>query len=347
MSKTSMSLTTRRLSRCLTLFLACAGSLVYPPSLTAQQGNSDSGNAAAKVEVVKNAFSDDRYRIGPGDLIGVTVFDYPQLSSDAVRVDRRGKILLPMIDGEIQAACLTEGELAKEIARHYLKYLKEPQVRVFVKDYQSQPVAVIGAVNNPGRFQLQRRVRLLELLTFVNGPSDRAGDTIQIIHTEGAPVCGSDEPGASQSGDVDLVTVNLTETMLGIEKANPIAQPGDIITVLDAPQYFVIGNVVRPSSYPIRTRVTITQAIAVAGGLLPDTKTERIRIVRRGSDGVTRTELFVNLKEIAKNDGKEVLIQPNDIIEISRQGGLGMAFKQAFRSILPGMANSLPLRVVY
>ncbi len=93
--------------------------------------------------------------------------------------------------------------------------------------------------------------------------------------------------------------------------------------------------------------MTITQAIAVAGGLLPDTKTERIRIVRRGSDGVTRTELFVNLKEIAKNDGKEVLIQPNDIIEISRQGGLGMAFKQAFRSILPGMANSLPLRVVY
>ena len=91
--------------------------------------------------------SDDRYRIGPGDVLDIRYFNRPNLSREAVRVEGNGMIRMPLIDSEIQAACKTEGELAKEIAGRYTKFYRNPQVDVFVKEYHSKPVAIIGAVN--------------------------------------------------------------------------------------------------------------------------------------------------------------------------------------------------------
>ncbi len=290
---------------------------------------------------------DDRYRIGPGDLISITTLDYPQLSSDAVRVDSKGMILLPMVDGQMEAACRTEGELAQEISKRYLKYLKEPQVKVFVKEYQSQTVAVIGAVNLPGRFQLNHRLHLLELLTFVNGPADRAGQTIQIIHAGNAPACSGSASGVGDAPDSvaeAIVTLKLRETMRGSEKANPFVQAGDIITVLEADQYYLLGNVVKPSAYPLRESLTLAQALVLAGGTLPDTDTRRVKIVRHSAEG-QKTELFVDLKATEKQETAEFLLQPNDIVEVNKQGGAGMALKGMFRLMVP-MVTQLPFRVI-
>src|SRR5256885_1237225 len=119
--------------------------------------------------------ADTRYRIGPGDVLEVRVSRAPELSRDGVRVDQRGMIRMPMWDDDVRAACLTEGELAASITKIYLKYKREPHVDVFVKEFQSQPVAVTGAVRSASNFKLQRQVRLLELLSFAGGPSDAAG----------------------------------------------------------------------------------------------------------------------------------------------------------------------------
>src|SRR5215211_235965 len=132
---------------------------------------------------------DDRYRIGPGDVIDIRIYNRPQLSRESVRVEGNGMIRMPLIDTEIRAACLTEGELAKEISTRYAKYYKNLQVDVFIKEYQSQQVAVIGAVNDQSRFKLQRRIRLLELLTFAKGPSMKAGQTINVVHSSTASPC--------------------------------------------------------------------------------------------------------------------------------------------------------------
>ena len=107
--------------------------------------------------------SDDRYRIGPGDVLDIRILNRPNLSREAVRVEGNGVIRMPLIESEIMAACKTEGELAKEIAERYTKFYRKPQVDVFIKEYHSRQVAVIGAVNEQSRFELQRRVRLLEL----------------------------------------------------------------------------------------------------------------------------------------------------------------------------------------
>src|SRR2546430_14837201 len=106
---------------------------------------------------------DDRYRIGAGDVLDIRIFNRPQLSRDAVRVEGSGMIRMPLVDGEIQAACKTEGELAQDIKTRYLKFYRNPQVDVFIKEYHAREVAVIGAINEQGRYQMQRRLRLLEL----------------------------------------------------------------------------------------------------------------------------------------------------------------------------------------
>src|SRR5262245_38713899 len=130
------------------------------------------------------AQQEDRYRIGPGDILDVRIYNRPQLSRDAVRVEGNGMIRMPLIDTEIQAACLTEGELAKEIATRYAKYYRNLQVDVFIKEYHAKQVAIIGAVNHQSRFELQRRVRLLELLTYAKGPSpiDRKSTRLNSSH---------------------------------------------------------------------------------------------------------------------------------------------------------------------
>src|SRR5215213_6682239 len=133
--------------------------------------------------------TDDRYRLGPGDVVDIRIYNRPQLSRDAVRVEGNGMIRMPLIENEIQAACLTEGELAKEISTRYARYYKNLQVDVFIKEYHSKQVAIIGAVNEQSRFELQRRVRLLELLTYAKGPSANAGQTINIVHSTASSPC--------------------------------------------------------------------------------------------------------------------------------------------------------------
>src|SRR6266851_6857395 len=151
--------------------------------------------ASTKPEVVSPPAADaasqpdDRYRIGPGDVLDIRIFNRPNLSRDAVRVEGNGMIRMPLIDTEIQAACKTEGELAAEISHSYIKYYKNPQVDVFIKEYHSKQVAVIGAVNEQSRFELQRRIRLLELLTFAKGPTAKAGQTINIVHAPPTLAC--------------------------------------------------------------------------------------------------------------------------------------------------------------
>src|SRR4026207_2115894 len=132
---------------------------------------------------------DDRYRIGPGDVLDIRIYNRPQLSREAVRVEGNGMIRMPLIENEIQAICLTEGELAKEISTRYARYYKNLQVDIFIKEYHSRQVAIIGAVNDQSRFELQRRIRLLELLTYAKGPSQKAGQTINVVHSTSPSLC--------------------------------------------------------------------------------------------------------------------------------------------------------------
>jgi polysaccharide export outer membrane protein len=284
--------------------------------------------------------TDSRYRIGPGDVLEVRVLRAPELSRDAVRVDQSGKIRMPMWNDDIPAACLTEGELAENIAKLYLRFKRDPHVDVFIKEFQSQPVAVTGAVRAASNFKLQRQVRLLEVLSFAGGPSESAGRTVQIVHTGGPSPCDK-EPETVAS---DLVSYKLADTLRGVPEANPYVRPGDIVEVLAADQVYVIGNVMRPVIIALKEPITISRAIAVAGGTAPATKRDKVRIIRQTPGSTTKEEIYVDLGAIEKRSAEDVTLLANDIVDVPISGT-----KSFFRSLMGGVVPSvsqLPLRVI-
>ena len=281
----------------------------------------------------------ERYRIGPGDVLDVRIYNRPQLSREAVRVEGNGMIRMPLIEGEILAACKTEGELAKDISSRYARYYRNLPVDVFIKEYHAREVALIGAVNDQGRYQMQRRIRLLELLTFAKGPSDKAGQTINIVRAPRTDLCAT-ETAKAEGG---FISLRLNDTLRGDQTANPYVEPGDIVTVPEADQVYVVGNVYSPKSLALREPITVSRAIAMAGGPLRDSKTDKIRIVRQVGGG-GQLEMFVNLNAIAQKKAEDVQLKPNDIVEVPESTG-----KSIIRSLLGSVAPSvaqLPVRVI-
>ena len=325
------------------MFLISMGSaMVASAQQTPSVPNSSSASTSSMVSSAMNtSAADDRYRIGPGDVLDIRVLNRPNISREAVRVEGNGMIRMPLIEGEIQASCLTEGELAKEISTRYTKFYRNPQVDVFIKEYHSKQVAIIGAVNDQSRFELQRRVRLLDLLTYAKGPSPKAGQTINVVHAAPMLRC---EKSASEDIAEAFSTYRLSDTLTGDPKANPYLSPGDIVTVPEADQIYVVGNVFTPLTIPLKERITLSRAIAMAGGVRQDSKKDKVRIVRQEPGSSARKELVVNLSAIEKKSADDVDLRPNDIVEVPTSEG-----KAFLRNLLGGVAPSvtqLPVRVI-
>jgi len=295
-----------------------------------------------------NALADDtRYRIGPGDVLGIIVRKAPELSMEAVRVDQRGMIRIPMIDEAVPAACKTESELATHIATLYLEYKNNPSVDVFIREFQSRPVFVIGAVVSPGQFRLQRQVRLLELLSYAGGQSARSGRTINVIHAGGPNIC--DPQPSDTNNDVaaqELSVYKLYDTLKGKEGSNPFVRPGDIVSVLEADQVFVIGHVNAPQAIFLRDQpVTISRAIAIAGGPARDASTSRVRIIRQLSGGAGKQEILVDLGAIQKQRASDILLMPDDIVEVGGSTGktlLGILTGLVPAAVSQGVVRAIP-----
>ena len=288
-----------------------------------------------------HAQQDDRYRIGAGDVLDIRVYNRPQLSREAVRVEGSGMIRMPLIETEIQASCLTEGELAKEIAGRYTKYYRNLQVDVFIKGYHSRQVAVIGAVNDQSRFELQRRVRLLELLTYAKGPSGRAGQTVNVVHSTNTSPC---KQAAENEDAAAFSSYKLSDVLEGRPEANPYLEAGDIVTVPEADQVYVVGNVFMPLTIPLREPITLTRAIAMAGGLKQDTRKDKIRVLRTEPGTSVRKEITVDLSAIEKKRSEDLALAPNDIIDVPTSAGKSF-LRSLIQGVVPGVGQ-LPVRVV-
>ena len=284
---------------------------------------------------------EDRYRIGPGDILDIRIYNRPQLSRDAVRVEGNGMIRMPLIENEIHAACLTEGELSKEISTRYARYYKNLQVDVFIKEYHSKQVAIIGAVNEQSRFELQRRVRLLELLTYAKGPSTKAGQTINIVHSTGASTCKETNENDTEAA---FSSYKLSDVLQGDPKANPYLEAGDIVTLPEADQVYVVGNVFMPLTISLKEPITLTRAIAMAGGLRQDTRKDKIRVLRQEPGTTIRKEITVDLDAIEKKRSEDLALAPNDIIDVPTSAGKSF-LRSLVQGVVPGVGQ-LPVRIV-
>ena len=284
----------------------------------------------------------ENYRIGPGDVIDVVVSKQTILSRTGIRVSNQGMIQMPMLDQDIPALCMTEKELSTLIAEKYKKYLLDPNVIVAVKEFNSTPVSLIGSVITPTRLQVQRPLRLMDVLLIGNGPNAQAGPTVQIIRINinncYQNVTSTDAPNE------ELLTFNLKDTLDGKEQANPFVQPGDVIRVVEAEviktgQAYIIGNVNSAKTIDLKDPVTLTQAIAMAGGTTSGAQIDKILISRRAVGSLDKTDIVVNLKEIKKRKDSDVLLQANDIIEVPGPSGTRKFLSDLFRTVIPSITR--------
>lgn len=258
----------------------------------------------------------EKYRIGFQDTIEVQVFRHPELSQ-VVNVSPDGTILMPRIDRPISAVCQTERELGETIGTLYKSYLRNPFVNVRAVEQRSQPFAVIGAVEKPGSFFLNRRIRLLELLAFAGGPKvEKAGAKIQVARI--GNVSGCEEKGNSVEGkdEITFYGYKINDVMKG--DVNPWMEPGDIVSVLEAEEAYVVGNVIKPTKFSLKETVTLSQAIAIGGGLAPEAKTDKVTIQRQDPNSAVKTETVYALKDILSKKIPDPVLQANDIVTVPK-----------------------------
>jgi polysaccharide export outer membrane protein len=96
-------------------------------------------------------------------------------------------------------------------------------------------------------------------------------------------------------------------------------QDGDLVLVSEADRVYVVGNVLTPQALAVRTRMTLTQALASAGGTLKDSRTEKVRLIRLAPDSSMKTQLIIDLKAIAKHKVADPVLEANDIIDVPRK----------------------------
>jgi len=308
------------------------------PSASGQAPSSSGQFAPSGGQIISG---NGAYRIGPTDILKVTVLKQDLLTQDGVRVDYDGNIRLPMLTEPVHAACLTEGELASLITEQYRKYLLNPQVFVTILQFNANSISVIGAVTSPGRFQLQGPVRLLQVLALVNGPSASASEELQILRTSTTDYCGEKRPDQQSqpyaSSEPELIVLRMKDIMSGSLDANPVLRGGDIIRVAtaDLKQAFVIGNVRTAATINLKEPVMLSTAIAMAGGPVAGAQLEKIKITRQSAESLKKSDIFVNLKEIRSGAKPDILLAANDVIDVPGPSGTKKFFKNILQTLVP------------
>lgn len=338
--------------------IAMVASLLVVGELRAQEQEpaapvpvSSSGSSSLDISGIK------KYLLGPGDVLDIRFFGQPDLNASA-QVDSDGNISsLPFLEKPILAKCRNEKEVQKEIALAYSKLIKNPQISVRVVERNSrQPATVFGAVRQPTRVEMKRRVRLNELMAVAGGFTERAAGTIQILHTEPLMCPEPGEEAEAQPLDgtrLPLIIVKLADLRTGKKEANPVVRPGDYVLVTEAEPVYMTGSVMNPTGVYLRDNMTLGLALGMVGGARKEAKLSEIRIWRLRPDSTDRDLITVDYSAIKKNLKPDVLLQPYDVIEVPEQGMFsGSRFFPTILSALTGgmtstLGTAIPNRIVY
>lgn len=263
----------------------------------------------------------DDYQVGPEDLLEIQVFGQDNLSR-AVRVNGEGEVTLPLI-GALKVAGMRSREIERRVMQRYdEKFLQDPQVNVFVKEYRHQRITITGAVDKPGYYEMIGSRSLMEMLGMAGGISDRAGDTLHIIRSSGNVAAGSDNPKGSRqlSQGSETIVVNLRRLLDERDtKLNLPIQKGDIIQVPYVANAYVYGAVRDPGPVPVKEKLTVSQAVALRKGL-SDTAYKRVSILRFDEKG-QRVAMDVDLDAVTKGVEPDVPIKGSDIVVVSESVG--------------------------
>ena len=264
-------------------------------------------------------------RIASGDLLEIAVYGIPELKQQ-VRVSAAGVISLPLI-GPLSVAGFSSLEAEMAIARQLRdgKFLNDPHVSVFIKEYATQGISVLGEVEKPGIYPLLGSRRLFDAISAAGGLSERAGKEITLIHRN-----QPEKP----------VKITMARDPLEAVQSNLEVYPGDTIVVAKAGVVYVVGDVNRPSGFLMdkNDSMTVLQAIALAEGTKGTAALNSARLIRRTTEG--QLEIPIALKTILAGKSPDVTLQAEDILFVPGSLGKGAARRsmEAIIQIATGVA---------
>jgi polysaccharide export outer membrane protein len=266
------------------------------------------------------------YVIGSGDLLGVEVFDVPELSRD-VRVNESGLIPLPLIPVKVHAAGLTTFQLQDKLAELLQSngLVSTPQVTVSLKEQHSQPITVIGAVKAPMVIQAIRQTTLLQVLSQAGGISDDAGNTVIVTRPPSVPTRSEDSDTTKVPSEPQTFMISVNDLLdSGNSSFNITVLGGDVVSVPRAGIIYVVGAVNRPGGFVMqndRDRMTTIKILSLAGGTKTTAKERQAVILRKNLETGKRDEVPVDLKKVMQLKTEDVMLQPSDILFIPDSAG--------------------------
>jgi len=239
---------------------------------------------------------DEDYLLGGGDTVNITVYDQPDLTTEARISQDKGTITFPLL-GEVAVAGLSPEKAGQKIANLLERggYIKDPQVALTVKEFVSQKIPVMGEVAKPGEYALMGQSKVVDLISQAGGLKDDAADVIIVVKRDG---------GKSVKHEIDLLRFYAGDMSQNINVSR-----GDFILVPKMDTFYIHGEVKRPGMYRLERDMTVMQALSVGGGLSDRGSLSGIKVTRSNGDGTTK-KIGVELTD---------KLEPNDVVYVKER----------------------------
>jgi polysaccharide export outer membrane protein len=322
------------------LTLDLAAQTTYQPNVPSVSGTTDPDNdqpadvdkkatQATPSLKVRNDHIERTIRLGPGDLLQISIYGAPDLTTEA-RVNPAGNINMALI-GSMHLAGLTADQAQRLIAARLRDggLLVDPQVNVFAKEYANGGIAVMGEVQKPGIYTLPGERKLYEAISAAGGTTSRAGRAVTITNPSQPKPLIVDidyrDPSKSPAANVDVY-------------------PGDTVVVSRAGVVYVVGAVNHPAGFVMENneRLTVLQAVALAGGTKTVSSLKGTKILRTTPDGIQ--EIPIPLNKIFEAKAEDPSLKAEDVLFIPTSAGKVAAITgaQAAISVATGLAIYRP-----
>jgi len=263
--------------------------------------------------------------LGSGDLLEVNLYGMPDFKTD-VRINSAGQITLPML-GSVAVGGLSLEKAEKVIAEQLKQkgLFNDPHIAIFVKDYATQGITVLGEVQKPGIYPLLGPRSLSDVLSTAGGTTPKAGREVAITH---------------RNDTQHPVRVPLPSGGPDSVENNTAIRPGDTVVVSRAGIVYVVGDVHLPGGFVMENGkdLTVLQAIALAQGTNPNASLNAARLIRKTPEGPK--EIPLSLKKILSAKAPDMPLQADDIVFVPGSAGKSAAKRgaEAILNMATGMA---------
>jgi polysaccharide biosynthesis/export protein len=304
--------------------------MLFGPSLLIAHAQSDMAAKSATADSVSTSSATPaatpKIKIGPGDLLQLTIFDVPELAQ-TVRVDDVGDVSLNLV-GRIHLADLTVAQAQTLVAQKYASghFLINPQVSILIHEYVTQGVSVFGEVTHPGVYQVLGKRTVFDVLSEAGGITQFAGNKVSI----------------QRAADGSVQTVTLSEQGTTSLSSDVILQPGDKVVVPRAGIVYVIGDVTRPGGYVMQNdgHLSLLQAISMAMGTRSTASLNKTKLIRKSENGYVETP--VALKKVLNGNEPDQQLHADDILYVPNSAGKSILYRG-----VPGVAQAASSAAIY